>query len=823
MPPVGVGASRFASALETGEAKLWVVLLGVNAYQDTTLPSLRYAALDCQGLGEALSEATQAFPQKEFFIHHDLAPEKPTLAAIRSSLRHVAASANIQDTVLVYFSGHGVLDPDSQQTVLCVADTYKEQLLCTGMGLQELLSTLASCAAHSQLLWLDACHSGNMTLSGARGHKPEPVLLNPTTQLLELLRQRAAKSRGFYALLSCDQGQQSWEFPDLGHGVFSYFLMRGLRGEASGLHGIIDADGLYRYIYHQTLQYIEQTNQQLRLVNQQKRTKGETDLHPEYSLQTPKRIVEGVGEIILGLKPSTMEFWQQRQGLMIDGLGGEVSSTLCEVLRHDGNFELQYVPASSYQGSEHRIAIADFLQQDALAADGRSPSFVQNIATRLLYLRGQIETTSQGDAVLCVGETAKISRTWLRQELRRSRSAQQIVILDCSGATTLEDWVEDLKLASDHGQCILACASPPDEPDLFAQVLLEALIATPAQTGLSMAGLLAKLQTNLDGLGLSCHLWLSGTQGLIEMLPSTIGSSAQAEQRSQAVQPQSETTVPTANEAPVLNLAAFINQLEAILLNLVGPIAPALLAQVESTDPQTMTTDLLALLPLQQRAEFERQTQALLQDLQSSAASTPAHSNPTLPAEAPQAKQRGKSGIVAELPSVPASLPEEPETESIDFVALEQILRAIIGPISATLIAQLSPNAQTLPEVISELSIHLSPAQRQQFQEQVTALMHHPAAAKSSHSIPNPFGIANGRGAAILEPRSISSELDEEFVYLCEQELTRLIGPIAKFIVTTARDNQLHGSRLTFVECLVDEIPDSTKADLFREQMIQRC
>jgi uncharacterized caspase-like protein len=816
MPPVGVGASRFASALETGEAKLWIVLLGVNAYQDTTLPPLRYAALDCQGLGEALSEATQAFPQKECFIYHDFAPEKPTLEAIRSSLRHVAAAANTQDTVLLYFSGHGVLDLDSQQTVLCVTDTDKTQLTSTGLCLHEVLSTLASCAAHSQLLWLDACHSGNITLSGARGHDRDPVLLNPTTQLLELLRQRAAKSRGFYALLSCDQGQQSWEFPDLGHGVFSYFLMRGLRGEAAGMHGIIDADGLYRYIYHQTLQYIEQTNQQLRLVNQQKRTKGETDLHPEYSLQTPKRIVEGVGEIILGLKPSTMEFWQQRQGLMIDGLGGEISSALCEVLRQDGNFELQYVPASFHEGSEHRIAIADFLQQDAPSFEGRSTGFVQDIATRLLYLRGRIETPATEDAVLWVGETARISRAWLRQELRRSRSAQQIVILDCAGATTLEDWVEDLKVASDHGQCILACASPLEEPDLFAQVLLEALIATPAQAGLSMAGLLAKLQTNLDGLGLNCHLWLSGTQGLIEMLPSTIGISAQAEQRARSLQAQSEAAIPVPTESSVFEREAFLDRLEAILLSLVGPIAPALLAQVESHDPQGIITDLIALMPLHQRSEFERQAQEVLQSEQSSL-SVPAVEFPPVMQGGKAAMPVAHASVTATEPPIQTNLDFEQNSESIDFDAIEKILREIIGPIASTLIAQLPPTVRTVPDVINELSSYLALPQRQRLETQMKSITESQA---SQPPMPNRLGSANGRGAATLEPRSIPHELDESFIQLCEQELTRLIGPIAQFIVTTTRETHAQVSRRTFVECLMDQIPDPTKAHEFRQRVL---
>lgn len=122
-----------------------------------------------------------------------------------------------------------------------------------------------------------------------------------------------------------------------------YLLLNaGTAGEAADSQGVIEADGLYKYIYHQTLEYIEQTNQRLRLINQQKRNRGETDLHPEYPLQTPKRIVEGVGELVLGLKTSGnttvgKTSVQPRRALIIDGLSNsQTTLTLSKVLREPG-------------------------------------------------------------------------------------------------------------------------------------------------------------------------------------------------------------------------------------------------------------------------------------------------------------------------------------------------------------------------------------------------------------------------------------------------------------------------------------------------------
>jgi WD40 repeat protein/uncharacterized caspase-like protein len=517
MSPISVATSQSKYALKTGSAKLWIILVGVNKYQDSSFPPLEYSALDCQGLSEALTEATQAFPQKEVIIYHDFAAQSATVEVVLQSLNYISQTASSQDTVLFYFSGHGLLEPQSQQAFLCFQNTRKDDLINTGLSLADLLDIFGNCAAHQQLVWLDACHSGGMMLRGSRGEiktqtNNTSTLLSPTSQFVELLRKRAAQAKGFYALLSCDRAQRSWEFPQLGHGVFTYYLMRGLRGEAADSQGVIDADSLYKYVYHQTLQHIDKTNQQLRLINQQKRHRGETQLLSEYPLQTPKRIVEGVGELILGLKPDTIALQHSRLALIIEGLSrNDNCINLSKTLRQQGNFEVDYWPKPGKAFSEVREAIQLCLKSHTIPD------------TVLLYLRGRIVQTEEGEAWLILGDNIKISRSWLRQELRRSKITQQIIILDCPGATSLSEWVEDLQLSPEQGQCLIAAAATLEEPEKFTQALLETLNAADKQSGLPAAGWISRLQMYLAGTNIILHVWLSGTQGIIEILPGNIG------------------------------------------------------------------------------------------------------------------------------------------------------------------------------------------------------------------------------------------------------------------------------------------------------------
>ncbi|MBE9049148.1 GUN4 domain-containing protein [Nostocales cyanobacterium LEGE 11386] len=520
MCPIGVRTSRSTHALETGVAKLWLIIIGVNQYQDAQIPCLRYSAGDCQGLAEALNAATLGFPQREVMIHHDFAQQPPLLKNVRASLKQIAAATKPIDTVLFYFSGHGMLDASSQQVVLCLQDTQKDRLLNTGLQLQELLQLLEDCAAGQQLVWLDACHSGDLTLLGARGEADS--LLNPTQELVDILRQRAAKRQGFYALLSCDRGQQSWEFPQLGHGVFTYYLIRGLRGEAADAQGIIEADGLYRYVYHQTLTYIDKANQQLRVINHLKKGRGETTIHGEYPSQTPKRIVEGVGEVILGLKPSSKGSVQYpRQSLIIEGLPkSQNASALSKILGTAGGFESSYwTVGENTTSSDVHKAIQKCLLSASFSESPKDSTHLEELSTVFLYLRGQIQETAQGEGVFILNDRVVINRAWLRKQLRRCQS-QQIIILDCPvGLTSVRDWVEELQLGLDTGQCLIAGTATPQEDEKFASTLIETLSQTIPGSGLTAAGLITQLQVELSVTDIQLYFWLSGSQGIIEVFP----------------------------------------------------------------------------------------------------------------------------------------------------------------------------------------------------------------------------------------------------------------------------------------------------------------
>ncbi|MBO3458232.1 caspase domain-containing protein [Aetokthonos hydrillicola Thurmond2011] len=675
MSSVGVYSSYSTGILATGKAKVWLLLVGVNEYQDQGLASLRYPAVDCQGLGEALNKATQGFPNKEVIIHHDFAQQPPTLAAIRASLQRIVSQSQSQDSILLYFSGHGMLEPNNQQAVLCMRDTQIDNLLGTGLNLQELMQILGTSSAKHQLVCLDTCHSGDMRLLGkgagkARGGNTSETLVNPTPQMMDVLRQRAARSKGFCALLSCDQGQQSWEFPELGHGIFTYYLMQGLLGEAADSQGIIEADGLYKYVYRQTLQYIDKLNQQLRLINQQKLNRGDGRLYPEYPLQTPKRIVEGVGELVLGFKPSKVQSCKLRRALVIDGLSNNKTITdLGRVFGGAGGFEVEHLSPKSKTLSEIRGRIQQWIRWDSKSETKSLTQLgtLKGTQTSLLYLRGCVEEIEDGEAWLVLADGVRLSRSWLRQELRRSYKAQYIIILDCPEATSLDSWVEDLQCDTEYGQCLIAAASRTQEPELFSQMLLKTLVAANPRNGLSVATCIAQLQKLSQEKGIDLHVWLSDTQAVIDILPGNISVVfQQLQERQNTIQ---ENNQEEDNEKSSKNIHNFPTTLQ--------------------NPPQSSKT------------------------------------NPSVASPKPQSFQKAPavSSTANSNSSTRVQLGPDLTIDSQQYTKLEQLLKQSIGSIAPTILQKALVKAENFEELVKILATYVAPRQQEQLKQQAMALL----------------------------------------------------------------------------------------------------
>ncbi|MEO8025717.1 MAG: tetratricopeptide repeat protein [Bryobacteraceae bacterium] len=172
---------------------------------------------------------------------HRLIGAKATLAAVRQELETWLPSvAKSDDRVLIYFAGHGFIH--RERAYLAPWDIDPNKISDTGYPMDTLGSVIGSkIKAKWKVLLTDSCHSGAITPDmsnddGAR--KLNESLLKVNTSLFSLTASR--------------DRERSFESKDWGggHGIFTYYVVKGLEGEADeSRDGIVTADELSEYVH----------------------------------------------------------------------------------------------------------------------------------------------------------------------------------------------------------------------------------------------------------------------------------------------------------------------------------------------------------------------------------------------------------------------------------------------------------------------------------------------------------------------------------------------------------------------------------------------
>ena len=126
--------------------------------------------------------------------------------------------------VYIYYAGHGVPDLKEKSPYLIPSDGDANYPTQTGFSLHILYEELAKLNVRSITVFLDACFSG-----GTR----EQTMLLADARLLRIKIDHPALLSEKLVVFSAASGDQiSSGYPNKKHGLFTYFLLRGLRGDA---------------------------------------------------------------------------------------------------------------------------------------------------------------------------------------------------------------------------------------------------------------------------------------------------------------------------------------------------------------------------------------------------------------------------------------------------------------------------------------------------------------------------------------------------------------------------------------------------------------
>lgn len=219
---------------DAAPTKVWAVIVGVASYNH--MPALRYTDDDAYRMHSFLkSPEGGALSDGQIRI---LIDEDATKAKITQAMNDIFSKAGPNDLIMLYYSGHGL----KGSFIPIDFDGFNNRLEHA-----EISNIFSRSRAKYKLCIADACHSGSLLAMKSAN------VGNVLDNYYKTLSQAAA---GTALIMSSKSEETSLESSGLRQGVFSHFLIRGLKGEAdTDGDKIVTVDELYNFIAVKTREY----------------------------------------------------------------------------------------------------------------------------------------------------------------------------------------------------------------------------------------------------------------------------------------------------------------------------------------------------------------------------------------------------------------------------------------------------------------------------------------------------------------------------------------------------------------------------------------
>jgi hypothetical protein len=156
--------------------------------------------------------------------------------------------------VYVFYSGHGLPTADGQGIYLLPQRAHRDFIDKTAITQAEINAAIQAAKPKSVTVFLDACYSG-------QARTGETLLTSARPVALKMEKQLFPES---FTVISASQADQiSSSSPELKHGIFSYYLMRGMEGAAdANRDGKITAGEMHQYLTEQVARQAGMMNRQ---------------------------------------------------------------------------------------------------------------------------------------------------------------------------------------------------------------------------------------------------------------------------------------------------------------------------------------------------------------------------------------------------------------------------------------------------------------------------------------------------------------------------------------------------------------------------------
>ena len=224
--------------------KIWAAVIGINQYKKTRW--LKYAVNDANAFRDYLETNLQLPSNQIFSITDQEATKDNILSTLGTKLRRKAAT---EDTVIIFFAGHGAVeadpinpDGDGFEKYLLPYDARLDDLYSSSISMEEVRRIFHRIQSDRLIFIADTCYSG---AAGGR-----TTLTSKTRAAIsDNFFDRISRGKGRVIISSCSPNEVSKEDDRYKHGLFTYYLIKGLKGEAdTDADGLINLDELFSYL-----------------------------------------------------------------------------------------------------------------------------------------------------------------------------------------------------------------------------------------------------------------------------------------------------------------------------------------------------------------------------------------------------------------------------------------------------------------------------------------------------------------------------------------------------------------------------------------------
>ena len=215
------------SAAQTTRA----LLIAVSHCDHADVAPLPFTVNDVTRLSETFRTRNEAIEVRVLGVDPTKQPTRNTIG--REIKDWLVKESTEQDTMILYFSGHGYVNPEDPTATFLVSSDFDPERPVTGVPIDGLRKLLVSSLATNKFLIIDSCHAGA---------KSPGAGIDPLGQF--------ANCQGIITLASAKFGEKSLVWEDRQMSLFSYWLNEGLKGHADeDKNTEISIDELYRYLF----------------------------------------------------------------------------------------------------------------------------------------------------------------------------------------------------------------------------------------------------------------------------------------------------------------------------------------------------------------------------------------------------------------------------------------------------------------------------------------------------------------------------------------------------------------------------------------------